>query len=242
MAVTCLSDARRHTGVVHLDTIVLECATHSTEVYGSGARPHFAKLTNGETLLVYAGSGSHVDWFANLNADLVEWMHGVGVHRGFSKIATRLLAPIETLPRLLSWDRVTLTGHSLGGAMAMLHGFALKSLYPHLEVTVITFGAPRVGDARWKHAYELMVPNTLRVVLDRDTIPHVPDYHQFDHVGRKLHIDHDGADVPRVKGGWDKLRWWLGWRWDDDRGDHNAHAYAAALKRRRARTNLLETH
>jgi hypothetical protein len=46
---------------------------------------------------------------------------------------------------------LSLAGHSLGGALALLAAFDLQRLHPQATATVYTFGAPRVRD-RWSAA------------------------------------------------------------------------------------------
>jgi hypothetical protein len=71
--------------------------------------------------------------------------------------------------------RIFITGHSLGGALAMLAGFLLLSYdkegYSPL-LSICTFGAPRVGNqafGRWFNAVEVV-----RYVNSEDTVPTVP--------------------------------------------------------------------
>lgn len=43
---------------------------------------------------------------------------------------------------------VVVTGHNLGGALAMVCGLELRRLYPTLPLIIHTFGAPRIGDVQ----------------------------------------------------------------------------------------------
>ena len=44
-------------------------------------------------------------------------------------------------------ERILVTGHSLGGALAILCAKKIAKLNKSIKVDVITLGAPRVGDA-----------------------------------------------------------------------------------------------
>ncbi|KAJ6797672.1 phospholipase A1-Igamma1, chloroplastic [Iris pallida] len=70
---------------------------------------------------------------------------------------------------------LTVTGHSLGGALALLTAFEAASTIPDLPVSVISFGAPRVGNGAFaeKLIKQLQV-KTLRVVVKQDVVPKLP--------------------------------------------------------------------
>jgi predicted lipase len=77
---------------------------------------------------------------ANLKAIRKAKLGAARVHRGFLRHADLLMRELEDdLGRLGKTTTVHATGHSLGGAMAVL--MAMR----HPVASVITFGEPRVG-------------------------------------------------------------------------------------------------
>lgn len=71
------------------------------------------------------------------------------------------------------------SGHSLGGAMAstvaLLYRTDSQFQTDSADRTfVYTFGAPRVGNVAFAQTYNQYLPNTYRVVYNRDVIPHLP--------------------------------------------------------------------
>ena len=46
---------------------------------------------------------------------------------------------------------VLVTGHSLGGAMAMICGMELKRVFQAIKLEIHTFGAPRIGTKQLAH-------------------------------------------------------------------------------------------
>ena len=66
--------------------------------------------------------------------------------------------------------KVILTGHSLGGAAAVLTGARLISMgvLPE-QIEIITFGAPAVGNSAFADKYQTILPLT-RIVLDGDPV------------------------------------------------------------------------
>ncbi|XP_061352950.1 phospholipase A1-Igamma3, chloroplastic [Gastrolobium bilobum] len=110
---------------------------------------------------------------------------------------------------------LTITGHSLGGALALLNAYEAKATIPDLPINVISFGAPRVGNIAFKDELHKMGVKTLRVVVKQDWVPKMPglvfneSFKVFDeitglewvytHVGDELKLDVRSS--PYLKGG-----------------------------------------
>lgn len=97
------------------------------------------------------------------------------------------------------------TGHSLGGALAVVCAFDfacyLKSLLnenDHPAIGCTTFGCPRIGTYSFLKRYRRMVPSTKRFVIASDIIPKTPPrmfktmYSGYHHVGTELLLDLNG--------------------------------------------------
>ncbi|RWR88766.1 phospholipase A1-Igamma1, chloroplastic-like protein [Cinnamomum micranthum f. kanehirae] len=69
---------------------------------------------------------------------------------------------------------LTITGHSLGGALALLNAYEAAASLPGIPVSVVTFGAPRVGNAAFKEKLQQLQVKTLRVVNKQDLVPRMP--------------------------------------------------------------------
>ncbi len=80
---------------------------------------------------------------------------------------------------------IYVTGHSLGGALAILATLDIKMQFPGTRVAMYNFGSPRVGDPLFAHIYDESVRNSYRVVHDGDRSPEQP-HEGYQHVG-KLH-------------------------------------------------------
>lgn len=55
--------------------------------------------------------------------------------------------------------RLTLTGHSLGGAVGALLAYFFTTRYPDMIVELISFGAPNVGDKSFTKEFNKKVNN-----------------------------------------------------------------------------------
>jgi predicted lipase len=65
-----------------------------------------------------------------------------------------------------------LTGHSLGGALAQLA--AVELAQQGYNISLMTFGSPRVGDGTFANIINSLVSQNFRVTHWRDPVVHVP--------------------------------------------------------------------
>ncbi|KAJ8762057.1 hypothetical protein K2173_006659 [Erythroxylum novogranatense] len=79
---------------------------------------------------------------------------------------------------------LTTTGHSLGGALAVLSAYEAAQSFPGLFVSVISFGAPRVGNIDFKEKLNESGVKTLRVVVKQDVVPKLPGWLLNDNVNK----------------------------------------------------------
>lgn len=65
--------------------------------------------------------------------------------------------------------QVYITGHSLGGALAILAAFdlSLLSAKQGVAISCYTYGAPRTGNHAFAKKYNLSVPQTWHVINDQ---------------------------------------------------------------------------
>jgi triacylglycerol lipase len=114
------------------------------------------------------------------------------VHEGFSRAFDSILPQLrESLTRLAAGkSHIFFTGHSLGGALAMLAlawwetGIAL----PSADGWLYTFGQPRVGNPAWARWFDSRWRDrAFRVVHAEDIVPRVPWLlRSFRHAGHEI--------------------------------------------------------
>lgn len=76
---------------------------------------------------------------------------------------------------------LTITGHSLGAALATLTAYDIVKTETRrpATMTVISFGGPRVGDRRFREEIEREGIKVLRIVNSEDVITKVPGWFGF---------------------------------------------------------------
>ncbi|MFJ6799027.1 lipase family protein [Streptomyces sp. NPDC091268] len=131
------------------------------------------------------------------------------------------------------------TGHSLGGALAMLAAARLHFEEPNLTADgVYTFGQPRACDRTLARAYDSAFSRrTYRFVNNNDIVPQLPPEPVFHHVAELRYIDSGGTireKMPVVGGLLDRAK---GATADmlapasDGMRDHLMQGYVAALEK-----------
>ena len=133
----------------------------------------FLGVCDTHAVLAFRGSDPVTlpNWITDAVVRLVEREEYVGrVHRGFSSALRRTWDQVEQVLELADDKPLFLTGHSMGGALAVLTACRLAKM-GRPPVATYTFGAPRVGDRSFCTGYKLP---TYRVVNRLDLVPELP--------------------------------------------------------------------
>jgi len=113
-----------------------------------------------------------------------------GVTQGFAQALDAVWPDLSSLlARERGGRKVFVTGHSLGGALAVVAAQRMADPAPGgAPDAVFAFGMPRVGDADFADAYQRcgLTEKTIRLVYGEDVVPTVPPIAAgFRHVGRR---------------------------------------------------------
>jgi hypothetical protein len=97
------------------------------------------------------------------------------VHSGFCHDIQSIIEPIIAAVKALnpSQNKVYVTGHSKGGALASLGAYLLTAAGVSVQ-QVVTFASPRTGDPDFKAGYQKVIPNQIRYENYGDLVPLVP--------------------------------------------------------------------
>lgn len=148
-----------------------------------------------DIVIAWRGTIAPAEWFEDLQGKLepVDGDGHVKVEHGFLSLYTskketsrynkrsaseQVMKEVKRLVKFYE-DKgekvsLTITGHSLGGALALLSAYEAASAMPQLPVSVISFGAPRVGNEAFGHRLKELKVKTLRVVVKQDVVPKMP--------------------------------------------------------------------
>ncbi|EDR15152.1 uncharacterized protein LACBIDRAFT_291657 [Laccaria bicolor S238N-H82] len=128
-----------------------------------------------------------------LNATLFPGVSSaVLVHDGFKDqhaiTAQQILAEVQSLMASKNSTSVTLVGHSLGGALAVLDALYMNINLPAgTSIKAVTYGTPRIGNAAFAQLIDEKIPDLRRINNKFDIIPTVP--------GRFLGYAHPHGEV-----------------------------------------------
>jgi len=178
-------DKELHYKLAKLSTIAYDQHTYSSgdvevfhEIKGG---IHFFAIRGTEAADFFSGRG-----FIDVIRDLRVWPRKIGntkAHAGFVKGYKEIEQYILTI---LAKDKrpIVLTGHSMGGAIALIAGYSIQKSMGGRLLDVVTFGAPRcirVGTIEADILEELKAKTTQYQHV-QDKVPGFLSYTYYEHV------------------------------------------------------------
>jgi pimeloyl-ACP methyl ester carboxylesterase len=141
------------------------------------------------------------DWVVDFSFLPLPWpwpLRHLGFYCAWSWVRKEVIEWVNKLPN--DTRHLVLTGHSLGGAIAVLAAFELAERF-HVRA-VITFGQPRVGLFLFTHYYdtqpcgpdegETLHAITHRYIHATDLFPRLPPPILYCHMGNQWQVDDQG--------------------------------------------------
>ncbi|XP_059310707.1 phospholipase A(1) DAD1, chloroplastic-like [Lycium ferocissimum] len=156
-----------------------------------------ARLGRRDVVIAYRGTATCSEWLENLRATLTCLPDDMApensepmVQSGFLSMYTSKIEGNRSLQDTILKEiasilsnysdetlSITLTGHSLGAALATLTAYDIKTKFNHLPmVTVLSFGGPRVGNKSFRYQLDKNGTRVLRIVNSDDPITKVPGF------------------------------------------------------------------
>ncbi|MBA0553511.1 hypothetical protein Golob_012689, partial [Gossypium lobatum] len=163
-------------------------------------KEEIARLGRRDVVVVFRGTATCLEWLENLRATLTSLPDdvpnvgsrggGAMVESGFLSLYTSRNATCPSLQSMVREEigrvleayggeplSLTITGHSLGAALATLAAYDINSNFGNAPpVTVISFGGPRVGNQSFRCQLEKRGTKILRIVNSDDLITKVPGF------------------------------------------------------------------
>jgi len=139
-----------------------------------GYSPEFQRI-----VVAFRGSVDVANWVTNLKTTRTSYdlcdgcsVH-VGFNQGYNSVKSQVESAINVLRSKYPSATVMITGHSLGGALAVMSAAHIQDKYSLVEM-LYTLGQPRVGNDKFAQFMGTFVPETYRIVDYADEIAHVP--------------------------------------------------------------------
>jgi hypothetical protein len=159
----------------------------------------FGYTQGGYAFISFRGTQSFLDWLVDFNFIPWSWpLRHMGFHCAWRLVRWRIVDWIKNLPA--DSRNLVLTGHSLGGALAVMAAFNLAQWFP--VRFVFTFGQPRVGMLIFSQNYnsrscgpgrfEKLGAITRRYMHETDLVPRLPPLLLYWHVGDRWLLDSSG--------------------------------------------------
>jgi len=138
----------------------------------------FIAESRDEIIIAFRGTDSYKDNESDQDLYQIEYPFAENVgntHRGFTCIYQSARNELFTeLMKLSPNKRLLITGYSLGGALAVLAAFDITVNSDFDNLSVYTFGSPRVADPEFAYRYNQIVKRSFRIYNVHDIIPTLP--------------------------------------------------------------------
>jgi len=140
-----------------------------------------AYVITGEDVTVVAFRGTDFnevsDWLANLGRSATETPHGQ-VHKGFYDAYQSMKSQVDAILKERNTKHLWVTGHSLGGAIALVCAYDLVEVEQRQLNGAVTFGQPMVARQNFADYIDtLLIGRYARFVNRDDIVPKVPPSH-----------------------------------------------------------------
>lgn len=164
----------------------------------------FLRVNENTLTITFRGSDSEKDWqtdskFWKTTVPYGNYSSKIRVHAGFINAykCPGIRIRIQSYVSKFEVQKIYVTGHSYGAALAVLCAVDLEYNFPQKDYEVIVFGCPRVGNNAFKKSYNLRVFKTLRVENIGDLVTKVPfGFLGYRHVGARLRIGKNSGILP----------------------------------------------
>jgi len=157
-------------GLATLKSSLAEADFQLVETFNNGGTQAFLAKRDLDRVAVLAFRGTEKD-FGDIRTDLDARFYEVGgvkTHNGFQKAFEQVEPIVRRAVSSLHGYSLYVTGHSLGGALALV---ATRTLNADNIAACYTYGSPKVGNEEFGAAIK---PPIYRVVNAADAVPRVP--------------------------------------------------------------------
>jgi hypothetical protein len=140
-------------------------------------------------IVAIRGTETILEWLADIDAPLIPYLpdpNAGDAHMGFQLVYEHIRKSIATLltTKCAAAKTIWVTGHSLGGALAILAAYdILKNVKTGPVPQLYTFAGPRTCAPNLEANFNADIPVCYRIVNFMDIVPQVPLPPLYEHVG-----------------------------------------------------------
>jgi hypothetical protein len=177
-------------------------------ISADGTECLIANTSEDAVVVAFRGTqpNSYRDLKADIKAKLVKYQFGPGkLHAGFAESVQKVWRVVNQEILRREPSEICLTGHSKGGAEATILAAHLGCVWKdrsYANLSLITFGSPRVGNGRFTRAVESKLVDCQRYVNCCDVVTRVPSRIWYRHIGPAHYFNSDGRLLIRPPRGW----------------------------------------
>ncbi|KAI0739453.1 lipase [Daedaleopsis nitida] len=122
----------------------------------------------------------------------------IEAHSGFagsqSRSASAVLTAVKSALSKFGASKVTVTGHSLGAAIALLDAVFLHIQIPSAMIRFVGYGTPRVGNQKFANFVDSLPVSVTHINNKKDIVPILPGrFLGYHHPSGEIHIQDSGA-------------------------------------------------
>lgn len=150
----------------------------------------------------FRGSSNIQNWISNIQ---IVFEHpyddsNIAVDKGFydlyDVLKPSIISTLSDMSSKYHTNKLLITGHSLGGALATVAAFDMLYYKQPYEVSyLITFGSPRVGNYDFSEYFNMFSIYSKRITHYYDIVPHVPEeFLGYRHISNEIWYNEHNSD------------------------------------------------
>lgn len=147
----------------------------------------------------FRGTSNIQNWIDDIEIDhhCIDYSQNICVEAGFYKLYEELYPfvfdTIDKLSQKYETNQLLMTGHSLGSSLASL--FAYNFSKNDYNITIVTFGSPRVGNYEFVEDFVSKNITSFRITHYYDIIPHLPQCRlNYHHIPNEIWYDEENKN------------------------------------------------
>lgn len=164
------------------NAMVFESSIFGLVAWNAATQTAIVAIRGTKTIWEWIGDfdAAPLPWFPNPQSGLV--------HMGFQLVYEHICKSLRELLQngCAGVKQIWVTGHSLGGAVALLAAFdILQNMNTGVTPGLYTFAGPRVGAPDFVANFNAVIPVCYRIVNFMDVVPQVPLAPLYQHAGQE---------------------------------------------------------